>query len=204
MSITVTDDENGQLLAGAPVITKADGNAAELVFTNVYTPKPEDLPITIQVQKTVKNIGKESIGPEGFTFVLEETVDAKLEATTDADGKVTFDLTASENMIGETFTLKLYEKNTGKANVTYSDAVYTYTITIGLSADNALTADITCNGQAVQGTSHTAQFENVYDYTVPQTPVTGDSMNLYLWFSLLGISFLAMAAAVIFRKKFLN
>lgn len=203
--VTVTVEDKGGHLAATAVYTTAEGAQVEqVVFTNVYTPKPEDLPISIQVQKTVKNTGKESIGPEGFTFVLEETEDAKLEATTDADGKVSFDLTATEDMIGETFTLKLYEKNTGKANVTYSDAVYTYSIAIGLSADNKLTATITCNGEAVEGTTHTAQFENVYNYTPPQTPVTGDNMNLHLWFGLLTVSALALAAALIFRKKILK
>ena len=196
VTVTVTD-KNGVLKAVATY-----GQAQAIVFHNVYTPKPADLPIALNVQKTVKNTGKETIGPEGFTFVLEESADAKLEAVTDAEGKAGFALTATEDMIGQSFTLKLYEKNDGKAHVTYSEALYTYTIAISLSNDNRLVATITCNGEAVES-GHTAQFENVYDYTVPQTPVTGDSMNLVLWFSLLTVSGLAMAAAVIFRKKFL-
>lgn len=205
VSITVTDNENGQLVAGAPVITKADGTAAtEITFENTYTPRPDDLPLQINVQKTVKNTGSQSIGPEGFTFVLEESADAKIEATTDASGKAVFDLTVTEDLIGGTYKLKLYEVNDGKQNVTYSTAVYEYEITVSLSEDNKIVADITCNGQTVEGTSHTAQFENLYDYTPPQTPVTGDSMNLILWFSLLTLSGLALAAAVIFRKKLLK
>lgn len=172
-----------------------------LNFQNTYTPGIADLPLQILVEKTVKNTGSQKIGPEGFTFVLEETADSKIEATTDTNGKAVFNLTVAEELAGGTYTLKLYEKNEGKQNVTYSTAVYEYVIKVSLSDDNKLVADVTCNGQAADSSKLVAAFENVYDYTPPQTPVTGDSMNLVLWFSLLGISALVLAAAVIFRKK---
>ena len=133
--------------------------------------------------------------------MLEETPEVKLEATTDETGRVVFNMTATESMIGRTFTLKLYEVAGQKANVTYSNAVYVYEIKIGLSADNKLVADITCNGQAVSGTTHTAQFENVYNYTPPATPPTGDSMNLNLWFTLAVLSMLGIVVCIIARKK---
>ena len=199
VTVTVTD-ENGVLKATAAYATE-NASAEEMVFTNVYTPKPADLPLTFTVNKTVKNIGKETIGPEGFTFVLEETEDAKIEAVTGKDGKATFDLMVSEGMIGETFQLKLYEKNDGKKNVTYSTAVYEITVAVRLGADNKLVADLTVNGKAAEQVD--VAFENVYDYTVPATPYTGDNTSVVALFSLLGVSALALAAAVIFRKKFL-
>lgn len=197
VTVTVTDD-NGVLKAVATY--EKDSKAVdEMVFTNVYTPRPADLDFTFQVQKTVKNIGKETIGPEGFTFVLEENTGAKVEATTDKDGKASFQLTAIEEMIGHTFKLKLYEKNDGKANVTYSTAVYEITVTIRLGSDNKLVADLTVDGKATEQVN--VAFENTYDYTIPATPHTGDSTPVVLLFSLLAISGMALAAAVIFRKK---
>ncbi len=199
VTITVTD-ENGVLKATAAYATE-NASVKEMVFTNVYTPKPADLPLTFTVNKTVKNIGKEIIGPEGFTFVLEESEDAKIEAVSGKDGKASFDLTVTEDMIGETFKLKLYEKNDGKKNVTYSTAVYEITVAVSLGADNKLVADLTVNGKAAEQVD--VAFENVYDYTVPATPYTGDNTSVIALFSLLGVSALALAAAVIFRKKFL-
>ena len=197
--VTVKVTDEGGVLKAVASYAK-DGKAAdEMVFTNVYTPKPADLPITVQVSKTVKNIGKETIGPEGFTFVLEENTDAKVEATTDESGKAVFNLTATEDMIGHTFKLKLYEKNNGKAHVTYSTDVHEITVTIRLGSDNKLVADLTVDGKDVKDVN--VAFENVYDYTVPATPVTGDSTPVVLLFSILAVSAMALAAAVIFRKK---
>ena len=197
VTVTVTD-EDGVLKAVATYAK--DGKAADqMVFTNVYTPKPADLPLSFTVDKTVKNIGKETIGPEGFTFVLEENANSKLEATTDKDGKAAFQLTVTEDMIGQVYKLKLYEKNDGKANVTYSTAVHEITVTVRLGSDNKLVADLTVDGKAVEQVN--VAFENVYDYTIPATPHTGDNTPVVLLFSLLAVSGMAMAAAVIFRKK---
>ena len=200
VTVTVTD-ENGVLKAVASYATE-NASAEELVFTNVYTPKPADLPVVFTVNKTVKNTGKDSIGPEGFTFVLEESADAKIEAVTDKDGKASFHLNVTEDMVGEVYKLKLYEKNDGKANVTYSTAVYEITVSVSLGSDNKLVADLTVDGKAVEDVC--VAFENIYNYTPSTTPYTGDSTHVTLLFSLLGISALAMAAAVIFRKKLLK
>lgn len=197
--VTVTVTDEGGVLKAVATYEKGGKAASEMVFTNVYTPKPADLPLTVQVQKNVKNVGKETIGPEGFTFVLEESADSKIEATTDKDGKATFQLTATEDMIGEVFKLKLYEKNDGKAHVTYSTAVHEITVTIRLGSDNKLVADLTVDGKATEQVN--VAFENVYDYTIPATPHTGDSTPVVLLFSLLAVSGMALAAAVVFRKK---
>lgn len=197
VTVTVTDEDG--VLNAVATYEKGGKAASEMVFTNVYTPKPADLPLTFQVSKTVKNIGKETIGPEGFTFVLEESADSKIEAITDKDGKAVFQLKATEDMIGETFKLKLYEKNDGKAHVTYSTAVHEITVTIRLGSDNKLVADLTVDGKATEQVN--VAFENVYDYTIPATPHTGDSTPVVLLFSLLAVSGMALAAAVVFRKK---
>lgn len=197
--VTVTVTDEGGVLKAVATYEKGGKAATEMVFTNVYTPKPADLPLTVQVQKTVKNVGKETIGPEGFTFVLEESADSKIEATTDKDGKAVFQLKATEDMIGEVFKLKLYEKNDGKAHVTYSTAVHEITVTIRLGSDNKLVADLTVDGKATEQVN--VAFENVYDYTIPATPHTGDSTPVVLLFSLLAVSGMALAAAVVFRKK---
>lgn len=198
-TVTVVD-EGGKLIATVSY-TKADGTAVtEPAFTNIYTPKPQDVSTNITVKKTVKNPGTYSIGPDGFTFQLTDETGAKLEAVTDKDGLAVFTLSFTEDDIGKTYTYQLTEVNDGKSYVTYSTAVYNISVTVTLSADNKLVLTVTNNDAQVDQV--VAEFENTYN--PPATPVTGDDMNLYLWFGLLGLSGLALAAAVIFRKKLLK
>jgi len=118
----------------------------------------------------------------------------------DANGKAKFTLTFTENDIGNTYTYKLTEVNGGKANVTYSTAEYTITVTIGLDANNKLVATLTSNGQAA--TAVVAAFENVYDYTpVSDNPQTGDNFMLQLWVALLFVSGGGIITLAVVSKK---
>ena len=199
--VTVTVADKGGHLEATAVYTTAEGAQVEqVVFTNIYTPKPEDVSTTVTVNKTVKNIGANTIGPDGFTFRLTDATGAQQELVTDKDGKAVFSLTFTEEDIGKTYTYQLTEVNDGKKNVTYSTAVYNISITVSLSADNKLVLTTTSNDTQVDQV--VAAFENTYN--PPSTPVTGDNMNLHLWFGLLTVSALALAAALIFRKKILK
>ena len=199
--VTVTVADKGGHLEATAVYTTAEGAQVEqVVFTNIYTPKPEDVSTTVTVNKTVKNIGANTIGPDGFTFRLTDATGAQQELVTDKDGKAVFSLTFTEEDIGKTYTYQLTEVNDGKKNVTYSTAVYNISITVSLSADNKLVLTTTSNDTQVDQV--VAAFENTYN--PPSTPVTGDNMNLHLWFGLLTVSALALAAAFFFRKKILK
>lgn len=195
VSIQVKDDENGKLVASAPKITKVGSDKAvdEVVFTNVYTPKPADITVDIQVEKTVENKGTEKIGPENFQFLLK-ALDAKdgITVKSGKDGKAVFTLTFSEDDIGKVYHYQLTEVNDGRANVSYSTASYQITITISLGEDNSLVAEVKQGETVVQ--QAVAAFENVYDYTPKQEdpdddpPKTGDEMALSLYLTMMGIA----------------
>jgi pilin isopeptide linkage protein len=193
VAIEIKDDEDGKLYEAGRVIRKvgSDDAVESIVFNNIFTPKPEDITVNIGVAKTVVNKGSEKIGPEGFEFVLENTVtNEKWNVKSDTDGNAKFTLGYTEDDIGKTYTYKLTEVNGGKANVTYSNAEYTITVAIELNENNELVATLTKNGENV--TEIIAEFENVYDYTptpeYPDSPRTGDNTNLHLWFALLFVS----------------
>ncbi len=201
-----------------PIIHESDYPA----FTNLYIPKPDDIPVDIVISKKVNNIGSASITPEGFQFSLALAgTEQKITTKSDAQGNAKFTLNFSEDHIGNIYHFKLSEVNTGTDNVTYSTAVYDIEVSISLNADNKLVAAIKQNGQAVSSVS--AEFINTYDYTPPAEseppaeteppveteppappvdgPSTGDTSNAALWFTMLVISAGAMIALIVFDKK---
>ncbi|MBE7001872.1 MAG: hypothetical protein E7421_04120 [Ruminococcaceae bacterium] len=211
--VTVKDNDQGGITASYTVNGNANG---AISFTNVYTPKPEDITVDFNIIKTVVNKGGEKIGPEGFEFLLDTLADGVADTTvkTDSSGKAKFTLNYTEDDVGNTYTYKLTEVNGGKANVTYSDAEYTIQVTIGLNGENKLFATLTVNGKAATAVS--AAFENVYDYTVPpqepqepqnpqkppvENPKTGDSFMLQLWVALMFVSGGVLTTTLCIKKK---
>lgn len=210
ITIEVTDDENGKLIASDPVIVKkGSSDVVEAIgFTNVYVPKPADITVDININKTVVNKGTDTIGPEDFEFLLKnlgKEVDG-LTVKSDENGKARFTLTFTEADIGKTFSYKLTEVNSSRANVLYSTAEYTITIVISLNEEtNILEATMTVND--VPATELVAAFENTYDYTpptpeYPDIPQTGDTSNPAVWFALMFISGgAAITLCVVDKKK---
>lgn len=195
VTIEVKDDENGKLVASAPVITKAGSDKAEdgVVFTNVYTPKPADITVDIRVDKTVVNKGTEKIGPEDFQFLLkEQNAQSGITVKTDKDGKAVFTLSFTEDDIGKIYRYQLTEVNDARANVTYSTACYEITIAISLDENNRLVAQVTQDSKEVQQV--VTAFENVYDFTpkkdqpVDDVPKTRDDLALSLYLTMMGIA----------------
>ena len=188
VSVEVTDNGEGTLIASAPVISKLgeEDKVNEIVFANVYTPRPTDITVDVNVVKTVKNLGSASITPEGFEFILEDlATKLKSSVKTDASGKAVFTLTFSESDIGKTYTYKLTELNDGRENVKYSTAEYTVSVSISLDENNTLVASVRLNEADVR--SAVAEFENIYDVP-PVNPPTGDRSHLWLWIALAFIS----------------
>ena len=158
-----------------------------------------DMMVEIQAVKTVKNIGSGNMGPEGFSFVLENTATGeKLTAKSDKDGLVVYGLTFTQQDIGKTYSYKLSEVNTGIAGVTYDTAVYTYTVTVGVDDAHKLTSQLTANGAAALKLD--ASFTNIYA-GAPTTPQTGDHMPLGMMVALLVISGAAIMALIVIGKK---
>ena len=190
VQVEVIDDGNGSLVCLEPTVVKSGSEeiADEIVFTNVYTPKPENLTVDVNINKTVINKGSAIILPEGFEFLLSDANgDAEgISATSDSNGMAQITLSFSEADIGKVFSYKLKEVNSGKANVTYSEAVYEITVEVSLDEEsNKLVADLTVNG--VETDVIATAFENIYDYT-PTPPPTGDNGNMFLWMIMMVIS----------------
>ncbi len=198
ITVEVTDNGQGKLVAAAPVITKkgAGDKLDAMIFTNRYS--AEDLTLSFSVEKTVTSTGEDTISPEGFIFQLEDTdTKAKLSAKSDAKGHAAFDLVFTEADLGKTFTYHLTEVNDARPDVTYSTAVHVITVKIGSTADGKLTAAITHNGKAADKV--TAAFENIYNYDPPAK--TGDTTDLGLWLAVMVVTGSALLLTIFDRKR---
>ncbi len=205
--IDVTDDENGNLTASRPQITVKDSSEGSdfITFSNIYTPKPDDITVDINIVKTVVNKGTETMSPEGFEFLLEDLENAEngLTVSSDADGKAKFTLSFTEEDIGRSFSYKLTEINGGVENVTYSTEEYTITVSVALDDEsNTLKANVTVNNKATK--EPVASFENIYDYTIPTTPdnpPTGEKYGIGMWVMLMIVSGGAAITLCIGKKR---
>ncbi len=198
VTVNVTDDLHGKLVAEYTVKTAVDATEAveEITFTNVYTPKPTDITVDVNVDKKVESTSEATISPEGFEFMLEKLgTDEKLYVTSDANGDAKFVLTFTEDDIGNTYTYKLTEVAGDVYNVIYSEAVYTITVAITLGEDNNLVATLTMNELAAE--TLTAEFVNIYN----DIPKTGDDTDLRLWTLVLIISGAGLIGTSVFGRK---
>lgn len=212
-TVSVTDtDMDGKLeirdVSGTQnaKVTEENGNySVDISFSNVYTPpeapKPEDISVTVTANKTVKNTGDLSIGPENFSMQLEN-VDSgeKLTAKTDTDGKAFFDLTFTAADVGKTFTYRLSEVNEKADGVTYDDRIYTVTVKIHLSGDNKLVAQCMVDGFVSEEPA--AGFVNVYHKRMPASPPTGDTFPHVFWFAVLILSGAACLTLIMLGRRF--
>ncbi len=174
LTVEVTDNGTGALTT-AHTLTKqaADGAVAaadvSVAFTNIYTPRPSDAVLDVSVKKTVRSIGSKSIGPGGFRFMLKSLdTQAVEQVNTDEDGNAKFTLTYSEEDIGHTFSYEITETGGGQKNVTYSDRVYTLTVSVGFDSDtNRIVLNKALDGQEVNEV--VTAFENIYEEYLPYT-----------------------------------
>ncbi len=203
ITVNVWDDtNNGKLVAEYTVKTAPDGEpiTGPIQFNNTFTPRPDDIPVTLDIIKTVVNKGLATITPEGFQFLLElEGLEEGITVTSDENGKASFTLTFTEDDIDNTYTFRLTELNGGEKNVTYSTAEYIIVISISLGQNNKLVASITQDTVPVEAV--VVEFINEYDYTPPAGPPTGDNSNLYLPYALLTLSAGAILTLCISGKK---
>ncbi len=204
ITVTVTDNGEGNLVASYKIKTSpdAENTVDNIKFTNVYTPKPADITVDVNIDKKVENKGTETMSPEGFEFLLvKDGTDEKLTVKTGADGKAKFILAFTENDIGKTYTYKLTEVDGKLENVKYSKAEYVITVTVTLNGENELVADLTLNEIAVETVK--AEFVNEYDYTPPidDIPQTGDTSDLRLWTFVLLVSGAGLIGTSVLGKK---
>ncbi len=207
-TINVTDiDMDGKLeintvnAANNAKVSQKDGIYNIFVtFNNKHiptVPTPEEITVNIDVNKTVKNMGKANIGPEGFQFVLKNNENgAEMKAISNENGKATFALSFTSLDIGNTYTYKLSETNKGTQGITYDTKVYDVSVTVILGNDGKLTANVVMNGESTQ--NPVAEFTNIYG---ADTPEAGDNSGIEVWFALMIISGCACVILVIIGKK---
>lgn len=154
-------------------------------FEAPYFP-PEGTGVEVRIQKTVLNSGTESIGPGGFRFGLQHAQSSEpVILTSDVDGYASIILPFTDVDLGQTHVYHLYEINDGRANVTYSNKVYTIEITLSVDAENRIVADASVDGVPVE--QIIAAFENTY-YEGIILPPTGDECNVALYVVLMLLS----------------
>jgi len=185
--VVVTDvDMNGQLeisgvsAAGNATATADNGSyTVSVVFNNSFlpvVPPPDAVEVNIVVNKTVTNTGTDTIGPEGFEFVLAQAGSTDgIKKRTNTNGEAVFTLTFAKEQAGE-YTYELFETNEGKAGVTYSTD--RHTITIAVTEDtvsNKMVAALTVDGQPANGLTAAFSYTNEYSGNVPvvdPTPIS--------------------------------
>ncbi len=199
LTVTVADNIDGTLKITKTLVL-GEQNVETVEFKNTYK---DTATVDVNITKRVDNKGSESITPEGFEFLLEKVgTNETVKVKTDATGKVKIPLNFTESDNGKIYSYKLTEIAGNRANVTYSNSEYNFTVAISVNGENELIATVTLNEKAVNTVE--AEFVNIYDYTppkMPSAPQTGDTSNISLWFALLFVSGGGLIGSMVFRKK---
>ena len=129
--------------------------------------------VEILVNKTVVNKGDAAITPEGFTFVLRNTITGETHtAISNKDGQARFVLTFNGAQAGS-HSFYLTELNDGLEGVTYDAAEYAIRIDVD-TVDGHTERTLYKDGKQVDAL--TVSFVNVYD--TEQIPETGDRLPM--------------------------
>ncbi len=198
ITVVVSDNGDGTIKTVATVENSA---VDKLNFVNVFIPDPENIKVNVNIDKTVVNTGKQTIGPEGFEFVLDSDIAnvEDIKVKTDEKGKAVIALEFSMADIGKTYTYKLREINDGREYVQYSKAEYAISIAITHDkSTNKLVATIKVDNKAADTVD--ASFENVYS-GIPESPQTGYNGNIGMWAVMLFISGGAVITLTTFDSK---
>lgn len=168
-------------------------------FNNTFIPDPEDITVSFDVDKVVKNTGVKSITPEGFKFILENNeTHQKLYVTSNQLGNAAFNCTYTADDIGKTYSYKLYEVNEGKENMTYDTTVYDVQVSIAKEG-NRLIPTLKKNGVVVDEV--VVEFENIY-HVESKGPPTGDNSHTNFWYVMLVLSSIACIGLFRLEKKY--
>lgn len=165
VTVKVTDNGAGVLVPVVDIgaFRGQEETAVDAIrFENIYTSSPDDVSVPVVVKKIVNNVGSETIGPEGFSFVLTNTeTGEKSVVKSDEDGLAGFTLTFTKDDAGKTYHYHLEEETGTMKGITYSDAAYDFEAVISLDASGKPFATITSGGETVE--QLTAEFVNIYN-----------------------------------------
>ena len=181
---------------------QGDTFEVNVIFNNTFKPPfiTDDITEYITVDKAVENRGELSISPEGFKFILENTQTGEKQlVTTDEVGRASLPLVFTQQDIDRSYNYTLYEKNEGKAGVTYDSKIYKIDITVKKGADNKLVVETKVDSVLTEGVF--AQFTNIYEMNKNEPPETRDDNNIYLWILLMIISAASCAVLLVTERK---
>ncbi|MBQ4288866.1 MAG: hypothetical protein II749_02770, partial [Clostridia bacterium] len=152
VTITVTDDEKGNLVASVEYLT----DEGEAVITNVY--KAEPVTVNFDVEKVVEG-ASENAEPVDFTFTLIDSEGKTLENVT-VSGSGTAEFSEIKYEKAGTYEYTITEKNDGAPGYTYDDAQYSVKVTVS-DNNGKLAADvkITKDGEAADKVVFTNTYE---------------------------------------------
>lgn len=187
VTVTVTDDLNGQLVAKASV-----ENDAELKFQNAYA--AERVQLTLGADKILA--GRPLVDGE-FSFLLTDENGKVITVNNDAEGNVEFDLTFTEAGV---YTYTMREAIGNAEYIDYDETAYEVVVTVVDNGNGALVIEsVTVNGEAAQTDALEIVFHN--RYTEPEPPKTGDEFRAVLHMSVILVSVVALIVLVIGKKK---
>lgn len=128
LTITVTDNGEGKLVASTALASRQGGTGAftaaeAMTFTNKYQPKETQL-----VLEGTKSLAGRVLKADEFSFVVKENGSEVSTGLVDANGKISFrPITYTEP---GTHTYTISEVNGGLNGVTYDPATYTVTVKV--------------------------------------------------------------------------
>ena len=127
-------------------------------FNNDFDPTAVN--VVINVEKTVENKSKETVGLNGFEFVLKDETGKVVDTVkTDAAGKASITLNFDEDDAGEQFVYVLSEVDAGVSGFTYSTKEYRYVVNVLIDENYQLSTKV--NSEEVSSVK--AEYVNVYE-----------------------------------------
>lgn len=190
--------EVGTVRAGEGATVRQDNGTftVDVLLSNIYV-KPVD--VAIAINKKVTCVGESTIGPEGFSFILENTeTKEQIRAVTDKNGQTAINLHYGLVDAGKTFTYTLSEARGNVAGVGYDERVYRIAVTV-VREGGEMQATVTVDDAAVE--ECVTHFENTYDGDQAQTPPTGDNRNLPFWLIMMILSGAACVVLVVLDRR---
>lgn len=135
VTVTVTDNGEGELVASAPVYGTEDGKAP--VFENTYT--PDAIKVYVDASKILT--GGKTLNAGAFQFQLLDAEGKEIAtAKNGADGKIRFELDIAA---AGTYTYTMVEKAGTDSHITYDGAKYTVTVKVENNGQGVLVETVT-------------------------------------------------------------
>ena len=170
VTVSVTDDGQGSLVAGDPVISKGGQTYEKALFQNSYTVEPVSVPV--QVSKILTGRGMKT---GEFTFVIDDGEGYTEQAVNGPTGIVAFSPITFYSAGERTFTVSEIIGNAG--GVSYDKSSYKITITATDNGDGTLSTEVTYpDGSPVFVNTYTVSGDASFDVSGTKT-VKGRTMT---------------------------